>query len=245
MQSNEIHTKERTSAMKIVIDPSISYVINGRLRMYRKDFLSVCGPVLSFPRNTRLSRSGEETGRLFYLLDGIVKVYTTNPSGHLRILGYHQKDSLFALDCLCPGETALVNTQSVTAVKVLPATTAQLRAVQQRQPGFWEDLSRYYCSLLRLMCFDAESNSVCDTAARLATFLCLFQRHNESEHHLNSGKICLTQEELASAVNASRIQIARICADFRQRGLIACSRGAITILDSEGLLRMSHYQKET
>ena len=100
---------------------------------------------------------------------------------------------------------------------------------------------RYYGSVLRLMCFDAESNSVCDASARLATFLCLFLRYRRQQGDTRSNAIFLTQDELASAVNASRIQIARICADFKNKGLIQCARGAITVLDQEGLEKISKY----
>ncbi len=227
--------------MTTIFDPSISYIIDNQLLAYRDLFLSVCEPAHTYLMNTVLSRSGEVTGRMYFLLDGIVKVYTTNPGGYTRILGYHKRNTLFAMDCICPGESAVVTMESIKEVQVLTVTWAELEKMDQARPGFLKDLVKYYGSVLRLMCFDAENISARDAAARLATFLCMFKKHHDEEGRKEPNRINLTQDELASAVNASRIQTARICADFRSQGLISCTRGAVIIEDPDGLMEISQY----
>lgn len=224
-----------------IFDPSISYIIDNQLAPYRDLFQSVCGTVNTYPMNTVLSRSGETTGRMFFLLEGIVKVYTTNPSGYTRILGYHKRNTLFAMDCICPGESAVVTMESVKEVQVLEVTWVELEKMELLHPGFLRDLLKYYGTILRLMCFDAENISANDASSRLATFLCMFKRHHDEEGRKDPNRINLTQDELASAINTSRIQAARICADFRNRGLIRCARGAVIIENLEGLMEVSQY----
>ena len=223
------------------IDPQISYVIENDMEAYRNLFLSICTTKYAYSKDTIFSRSGEISPQMYFLLEGIVKVYTVNPNGYIRILGYHRNNTFFAMDSLCGEKSAVVTIESITPVEVLPVSWQELRAAGKADPRFMEDLVRYYGSVLRLMCFDAESNSVCDASARLATFLCLFLRYRRQQGDTRSNAIFLTQDELASAVNASRIQIARICADFKNKGLIQCARGAITVLDQEGLEKISKY----
>ena len=223
-----------------IIDPQISYIIENDMEAYRNLFLPICTKKYAYPKNTIFSRSGEVSPQMYFLLEGIVKVYTVNPNGYIRILGYHRNNTFFAMDCLCGEKSAVVTIESITPVEVLPVSWQELRAAGKADPRFMEDLVRYYGSVLRLMCFDAESNSVCDASARLATFLCLFLRYRRQEGRRDR-TIALTQDELASAVNASRIQIARVCAAFKNRGLIRCGRGTVTVLDPEGLDQISKY----
>ena len=223
-----------------LIDPQVSYVIENDLAAYRELLETLCPESRDYPKDTIFSRSGEKSPWVYFLLEGIVKIYTINPTGYTRILGYHRSNTLFALDCICEDKNAVVVTESITPVRVLRVTWRELRAAGERAPRFMEDLVRYYSGVLRLMCFDAESNSVYDVSARLATFLCLFLRYRRQEGRRDR-TIALTQDELASAVNASRIQIARVCAAFKNRGLIRCGRGTVTVLDPEGLEQISKY----
>lgn len=221
--------------MATIIDPSISYLINNNLSEYRDLFQKCCIQKFELPRNTILSRAGNPIPNMFFLLSGMVKVYTTNPSGYTRILGYHRKNTLIAMDGICEGVSAVVNIESVTNVTVLVVTWDIIKKMEQLNSKFINDFLKYYGTVLRLLCFDAETNSVCDASSRLATFLCLYK------HNIKDEEMYMTQDELASAVNASRVQIARICADFRKQGLISNKRGKINILNYEKLSKISQY----
>ena len=53
-----------------------------------------------------MSRAAEVPARVYYLLEGMTKVYTSNAGGYIRLLGYHQADTICVLDGLraCPPE---------------------------------------------------------------------------------------------------------------------------------------------
>ncbi len=225
--------------MATIIDPSISYILEDNLSNYRELFIRHCNKSYELSKDTVISRSGGAVQCMYFLLDGMVKVYTTNTNGYIRILGYHKRNTFFAMDGICENEPAVVTTESVTAVKLLAVTWNELAEMGGENPNFICDMLRYYGTVLRLMCFDAEIKSIDDTASRLASFLCLYTDHLGPEE---GGAVRLTQDELASAVNASRVQIARICSDFRNRGLIRCGRGYIFLLQKEELYRISQYK---
>lgn len=225
--------------MATVFNASISYILDNSLEKYKELFIAFCKKEESFPRGTILSRSGNLIPYMYFMLDGMAKVYTMNPGGYVRILGYHKGYSFFAMDGICENEPAVVTTEAVTPVRVLTVTWDELYKMAEADPTFMPAMLRYYGKVLRLMCFDAESKSICDASARLAGFLCLYQN---SLRESDDGKIALTQDDLASAVNSSRVQIARLCSEFKQRGLIRCSRGSVTVLNREALIKLSQYR---
>ena len=223
--------------MATIINPSISYIINNNLVQYHDLFVKRCR-TSEFPKGAILSKSGDPIPYMYFLLEGMVKIYTMNPSGYVRILGYHKSNTLFAMDGICGAqEPAVVTVESITPVKVLLVTWDDIVEMGNEDHSFPSALLRYYGTVFRLMCFDAETKSICDASARLATFLCIYERDAKE-----NGIIRLTQDELASAVNASRVQIARICSDFKKQGLISCSRGCVTVLDYDGLVKLSQYK---
>ena len=224
--------------MATIINPSISYIINNNLVQYHDLFVKRCRRTSEFPKGAILSKSGDPIPYMYFLLEGMVKIYTMNPSGYVRILGYHKSNTLFAMDGICGAqESAVVTVESITPVKVLLVTWDDIVEMGNEDHSFPSALLRYYGTVFRLMCFDAETKSICDASARLATFLCIYERDAKE-----NGIVRLTQDELASAVNASRVQIARICSDFKKQGLISCSRGCVTVLDYDGLVKLSQYK---
>ena len=49
----------------------------------------------------------------------------------------------------------------------------------------------------------------------------------------------MTRDELASAVNASRVQVTRVCSELSEQGLIATGKGTIKVLDVDALEEIS------
>lgn len=225
--------------MTTALNASISYVLQENLASYRPLFEKVCSKGKSYPRRTILSQSGKSCEKAYFLLEGVVKITTTNPNGYTRILGYHKRNTLFAMDCIIEKEAAVVTAEAVTPIRVLEVTWRELEKINEEEPSFYPHFIQYYSTVLRLMCFDAESKSIGDASARLAGFLCLYERNLRDGE---KGAILLTQEDLASAVNASRVQIARICAEFKRKGFIQTFRGGLRILDREALIQISQYE---
>ncbi|MCR4668950.1 MAG: Crp/Fnr family transcriptional regulator [Clostridia bacterium] len=218
------------------IEPGISYFLAEDLGKFRDQFLSQCSSARLFPKETILSYSGNSNAPMYFILDGMVKIYTINPQGYTRILGYHRQNTLCALDRIRPEDPAIVTVECVTSVEALPVFMEDLLEMSKNDPEFTYRLLRYYGKVLRLMCFDAEVKSIDSVKTRIASFLYLYAR---SLRNVSSYEIKLTQEELSYAVNASRVQVARISSEFQKKGLIDCKRGRIIILDKEKLLAVS------
>ena len=220
------------------VEVPVNFVLEGELAPYR-EFILQNGPApVSFPAGTVLSRIGEVPERFFYLLEGIVKVSTVNSQGYVRLLGYHREDTVFVLDGLRGGEPCVVTIEAVTPLRAVPLTLGELRRLGELSPQFSLDLALFVGDTLRLMCFDAENQSIWDVATRLANFLCLYMK---SRDYRTNGLVAMSQENLASAVNASRVQVARVCARFRKAGIISTGRRSLRILDRKALQELSKF----
>ena len=76
----------------------VSFILGGDLTAHRRLVLEYGVPPVSFPPGTALSRASEVPARVYYLLDGMTKAYTSNASGFVRLLGYHRADTICVLD---------------------------------------------------------------------------------------------------------------------------------------------------
>ena len=203
--------------MPTLLDASVSYIINDDFISYRSLVEDNFGPAVSFPRGTVVSQCGILLDRVYFLLKGMIKIYTVNASGYIRILGYHKGNTIFSMNGLCGNMPAVVSTECVTPVLAIPLYPKDIETLGKLDSRFMPDLARYYCRILRLMCVDAENQSIPDARERLANFLSLYLEHVKCGE---DPVIHMSQEELASAVNCSRVQIARICGEMQKEGII-------------------------
>ena len=96
-----------------------------------------------------------------------------------------------------------------------------------------QDLLVYVGNVLRLMCYDAREQTIRDVTTRLIHFLLLYTQGKEVP------EVDCSQQQIASAINASRVQVTRVCARLQAQGLIRIRRGHIRILDPETLEQLS------
>ncbi len=210
----------------------VSFILGGDLTAHRRLVLEYGVPPVSFPPGTALSRASEVPARVYYLLEGMTKAYTSNASGFVRLLGYHRADTICVLDGLRGEDPCVVTIETITTVRAIPLTSEDLCRLGERSPAFALDLAFFVGDTLRLMCFDAENQSIGDVRTRLENF---FRLYMGSADYRRDGYIPMSQENLASAVNASRIQVARICSRLQKEGVIHTRRGRVFILDEAAL----------
>ncbi|NLZ93305.1 MAG: Crp/Fnr family transcriptional regulator [Firmicutes bacterium] len=216
---------------------SINFVLENNLAAYRTLILENCQNPVIYPAGTCLSRAGEPIKSMYFLLKGMVKVYTINNNGYIRILGYHKENTIFAMDGL-QQQNACVTTEAVTDIKVIPISLAEIQHLSLKNRGFFTDLLVFYGDVLRLMCLDAESQSVDNVLTRPANFICVYM---QCDYYQHLGYIPLSQDNLASAINASRIQVARACAELKKAGLISVGRCKLTVNDEKGIREISSF----
>ncbi len=212
--------------------------------LYQKDFLPYyelfkkhCPPPLSMPRGSIICQKGLTSRWMYYLTEGMMKVYYDNYNGNERILAYLKKNSIFGLDCFDPDKTSIVTIECLTDVWIMPFSSTTIKVMMDENKNFGYDLVKYYCKVMRQLCFDAENQSIQDATTRLANFLFL---HTDKDND-NFETIEMTQQDLASAVNCSRTTISRICSKFKDEGIIKIKGKGISIIDKVKLEKLCRF----
>lgn len=214
----------------------VNFIFDGDLAAYRDFILENSAPPVSFPAGRVLSRVSEVPARVYFLLEGMTKAYTSNTSGFVRLLGYHRANTICVLDGLRGEDPSVVTIETITPVRAVPLTSEDLCRLGEQSPAFAMDLAFFVGDILRLMCYDAENQSIGDVGTRLVNFLTLYM---SSPDYRKNGFVPMSQENLASAVNASRVQVARICSRMQKAGAIRTKRGKVEVQDEEKLRRFA------
>ncbi len=217
---------------------SFGFILENNLKAYRSFLMENCRSQVSYPKGTIITCSGTVSGRIFFLLDGIVKISVTNIQGYERVLGLHKQNTIFAMDGLPSEENVVVTTTALTPVSAIKLTFHELRDLFRQNPAFAADVVLYYGEVLKLMCYDAESQTSNHIKARLANFIILYM---QSEDYRHLGYLPFSHSELASAVGASRVHTARICAEFAREGLIRTEKKKMYILNLQKIRELASY----
>lgn len=207
----------------VSVDAGITFVLKNNLLKYREYFLKHF-KVMSYPSGTIFSMEGMPTVGLYYLVEGRVYVYTTNNDGYVRFIGSHEENTIFNLDSLRPvKDIAVVTTKAFTKVKAISLSVDDLIRLAAETPELYKDFLLYQADVLRLMCYDAKEQSIHDVYTRLIHFFLLYTQNTQS------AEIPLSQYRIASAINASRVQVARICSLLKQQELIDIRKNKIIV----------------
>lgn len=218
---------------------AFGFVLEDNLRAYRDLILNYVQTPSTIVKGTVISSGGQSSHYVYFLLDGLVKISVINIYGYERILGYHKKNTLFVMDGLRREESVIVTATALTQLRAAKLSLEDLAALFEQVPRFAVDMVLYYSDVLKLMCYDAESQSSNGVRARLANFLILFM---QSSDYKALGYVPFSQSELASAIGASRIQIARICGVLRNAGVIRVKKRRMEILVPDQLQQLASFQ---
>lgn len=211
---------------------NISFILENELDKYLDMFESFCPPPLTVSKGNDLLKQCETSGWMYYLIDGIAKVYVTSSLGNERIIDLMKGGTLIGMDCINPDFRSVVSIHAVTDIHVLPFNNDILRKMIHKNADFAYDLVLYYGKVLRQVTYNSGVLGITDPLIRFANFLYLFI---DTGSYKNAGGVEMTQEEIAAAINISRAQVTKMCRKFRQEGIIQTGSRRITILDWDKL----------
>ena len=108
---------------------------------------------MSIPKGQRLCEQCSTRGWLYYILEGVAKVYLTTTDGNEHIVDFMKADTLIGMDCIDGGNRSVVSISGVTELRVLPFTPDMLRELILKNPELGFDLVVYYGEVLRQVAF--------------------------------------------------------------------------------------------
>ena len=156
--------------------------------------------------------------------------------GYERTLGYLRQNTICCMDALRHDAGVSVTITALTTLRAVPLTLADMSRLMGLSSAFAEDVMVYYSDVLKLMCLDAESQSSNSVLNKLANFIGLYVL---SEDYARFGFLPFSQQELASAIGASRVQVARVCEKLKAQGIVDIKKRRLYVLDRAALAEMA------
>lgn len=217
---------------------NITFVIENEFVKYRSMFENLCPPPLKVAKGTDLCKQCRTSGWMYYLVDGIAKVYIANCDGDECIIDFMKGNTLIGMDCVIPTLKSVVSISCVTDIHVLPFTSDILKLMLTQNSEFAYDLVLYYGKVLRQVAYNLGNLSNSNLTTRFANFLFLFI---DTPYYLKTKKINITQTEVSAAINISLSQVAKIAAQFRKEEIITTGNRYITITDLNKLKKYCRF----
>lgn len=191
-----------------------------------------------------LIREGDEPGPMFVVLEGWVCRYKILPSGTRQIMAFLMPGDACDLHIKLLAEMDH-SIQAITTATVATVTRDQMRAIMQARPNI---ASAMYSAqlvdegIMRAWIVSMGRRTSTERVAHLICELYLRARNigltNDREFALP-----LSQVVLADALGMTAVHINRVLKELRLAGVMALTRGSVTILDPGKLAHIAGFDE--
>jgi CRP/FNR family transcriptional regulator, cyclic AMP receptor protein len=169
---------------------------------------------------------GDESPRVFVVLDGLVRVFLSSPEGRQVTVRYARRGDVAGL-ALVLGGPAPESIQAMTAASVVAFRVETLRALIASDPGVASACAEELTRQLYRALGDLSEQAFWSVRQRLVRQLLDLASMRAGSHLV----VHAGQQELADAVASVREVVARNLHQLQDDGLIEISRDEIVLLD--------------
>lgn len=203
------------------------YWFGGEFSAFHAEIVNMAGPA-RYAQGEVLNKQGEDGGQVFYIAAGAVEVSRIHATGKKYVYGFHSTGSICALDCLVKGEEPIVSISATNRVTAHKLSRADVFALMSRNPEFACRLAEHYCSVLRFVCNAMVELTCGDAMSQVAGFLF---HYAETTGFKPDSRLAMSQDEVASLVSISRVQVARVYRRLRGAGIIRTGRNYVELME--------------
>ena len=187
--------------------------------------ISSHGVVRSYPKQAIILNEGDSSDSLYIVLEGRVKAYVADASGHevvLSMLGPGEYFGEMALDRR-PRSASIM---TLTPSRFLVVPGEEFREFVAHNPAFALSLIEKLIHRVRALTESVKSLAFMDVYGRVARLLLDLAKDQDGRLVIAER---LTQQDIASRVGASREMVSRILKDLSLCGCITNSRAGIVL----------------
>jgi CRP/FNR family transcriptional regulator, cyclic AMP receptor protein len=202
--------------------------------------LLTCVQHRSYPRNSFILRSGDETDALYIILSGRVKVLIPDEEGHEVILSIMGPYDFF-------GEMGMLDDQPRSASVETLEACEMLRISKSGFVGCLKDnfelamlIIRNLVRRLREADRKIESLALIDVYGRVARLLIDMAKEVDGKWIVEHAP---PKQEIARMIGASREMVSRVVKDLQAKGLIRAEKRKVFILDKSSMTRRATHGK--
>ncbi len=179
---------------------------------------------------------GDKETPVFFILQGTVRVFHSNPEGREQTLILMNPGETFNHATVFSESTlAAAMAVAVGPVRLLAMTPADFRSIVSETPEIALAVLRDFAVKLHHLTAVTHDLSLRSVRGRLARFLLL------QAQAASPAVVRWTQDEIAAQVGTVREVVSRILRAFVKEGLVKMERQRITVLDAEALQREAEF----
>ena len=184
---------------------------------------------LSLKKGQMLFEQGDHDDRLCVLDEGELEVSVLSASGRKLTLNLLQAGAVFGeIAIFDPGpRTATITALAPSTLRVIRQSV--LMAELRKDPELALEMAQLAGQRLRWISQQLEEQVFLSAPARLASKLAHLATQGDGS------TVRMSQADLADHIGATREAVSKTLSKWRKDGLVDVSRGAITILDEDGL----------
>lgn len=191
-------------------------------------------------KGTVLFNEGDQTGRLFFIKEGFVKMYRLSRDGKETTVYLYGPGTLLGVRALTSKDEAHKHTtEALTNLKMVTISRKEYIDVLSSNPEYLIDLLHIFISRLSYTERRVEGFITTDTTARIANFLsdCArrFCKNDFYDNKVITLPVKLTHQQIGEFVGALRETVTVSMNKLEKQGIIEDKKGRITILDLERL----------
>ena len=173
---------------------------------------------------------GDADAPVFFVVEGTVRAFRTNPDGREQTLIYLETGAAFNMPVAFSEDHAAPASAVATGpVRLLVVAHRDFRRVASETPEVALTVLRDFADKLRYFADLTHDLSLRSVRGRLARFLLLQSQAQDAP------AVRWTQEEIAAQIGTVREVVSRTLRALVKEGLVKIERGRITVLDPEAL----------
>lgn len=173
---------------------------------------------------------------LFYIAEGLVKLFMISPEGKEKTLYLLTSGQCFGEMAVFNGLDYCVNAQALVDTVIYSMTYKDLKEILETGPDIALELLRIMADKMRLSTQQIKDMSFYDISGRLASQIHTFSRQfgMKTERGILI-QLALTHQELANLLGASRVTVTKTLNQFMEEGIIEIVNRRICITSMEKL----------
>ncbi len=172
---------------------------------------------------------GEPADTLFFVVDGVVKVFKTSADGKEQILQIIRPGDTFNDVPVFTGDTNLASAEAMGNVVLYTVNKADLAGIIQEYPQVSLNVIRILMEMVQRLVSLVEDLSFRHVTGRVAKVLLEYAGNGTDE------KPRLTQQEMAAMIGTAREMVGRSLKTLEEEGTIRMERNRVIITDQETL----------
>ena len=200
-----------------------------------EEFLRFC-EIRDYPNRTTLLREGEQSDKLYLILDGSVSVMVEDEAdeGHRLVVSYLNLGDFFGEMGLFGDEDEARSAEVVTkeASKVAEISYERFMKIKAQFPDILFAIAAQMATRLRKTTYKLKNLAFVDVSGRIAHTLMDLSKQPDAMTHPDGMQIKITRQELGKIAGCSREMAGRVLKSLEQDGLVSVAGKTIVVYDA-------------